>query len=74
MTPGLPAPNLENRYKKDIAMEQQFKSSNKCQVVTLWVLGLISALLVAAVAHLEILNIDFVMFTDYPTKYSGYIS
>ena len=74
MTPGMPAPDTENKYKKDIDREKQFKSSNKCQVVTLWLLGLISALLVAAVAHLEILNIDFLMFTDYPTKYSGDIS
>ena len=72
MTSGIPAPDLGNRDKRDIDKEQQYKSRNKCQVVTLWLLGLISALLVTAVTHLEFLNLDFLMFTDYPTKFSGY--
>ena len=73
MTSGIPAPHLGNRNNKDIDMEQQFRSPNKCQIVTLWLLGLISALLIAAVTHLELINLDFLMFADYPTKYSGYI-
>ena len=73
MTPGMPAPDTENKYKKNIDSEKQFKSPNKCQIASLWLLGLISALLVTAVTHLEFLNLDFLMFTDYPTKFSGYI-
>ena len=32
MTPGMPAPDTENKYKKDIDREKQFKSSNRCLI------------------------------------------
>ena len=58
MTPGAPNPDTGNGSNTAVAKEQEspIKSAGKCQVVTLWLLSVISAALVAAVTHLEILN------------------
>ena len=60
MTPGAPNPDTGNGSNTAIAKEQEspIKNAGKCQVVTLWLLSVISAALVAAVTHLEILNLE----------------
>ena len=70
MTPGAPNPDTGNGSNKAVAKEQESarKSAGKCQVVTLWLLSVISAVLVAAVTHLEILNLGI----PSSQKISGY--